>query len=420
MKKFLKIKPEMLMFFILVASVSMGNGLSDSIYANYFKEVYHVTAIQRGFIEFPRELPGMLCMIVISLLGFLGDIRTALIAQLLSLIGLAVLGLVTPTFGVMLVFLFINSMGMHLFMPLRDSIGMSLAESNQVGRRMGQVLSVSSAFTMIASILVFFGFKAGIFSFNSPVKSVFLLGAAAFLCAAVMAAIMSGTAKSKKTSDRKVKFIFRKQYRYYYMVTILKGVQKQIALVYGTWVIVEMLGKKADTMALLYITVGFISMFFLNKLGKWMDKYGIKTMMYVDAISFIGVYVIYGIFVWLITSGKLPKEGLTVWMIYLLFIADRLSMQVGMVNSIYVRSITVNKDEVTSILSTGISLDHVFSILAGVAGGYVWTNLGSHWVFFIAAALSLGNVYVAYRVQPEKEKEEAEKTIKELAEESAV
>jgi hypothetical protein len=95
-------------------------------------------------------------------------------------------------------------------------------------------------------------------------------------------------------------------------------------------------------------------------------------------------------------------------------------MQVGMVNSIYVRSITVNKDEVTSILSTGISLDHLFSILAGVAGGYVWTNLGSHWVFFIAAALSLGNVYVAYRVQPEKEKEEAEKMMQELAEESAV
>lgn len=415
MKKLLKMKPEMMMFFILVASVSLGNGFSDSIYSNYFKEVYNVTAVQRGFIEFPRELPGMLCMVVVGLLGFLGDLRVAFIAQVLAFIGLIILGFFTPSFSVMLIFLFINSMGMHLFMPLRDSIGMSLADPNKVGLRMGQIFSVSSAFSMIAAIIVFFGFNSGFFSFNAPIKVVFLFGSGCFICAIIMSAMMMKRVKSQKKTRGKVKFIFRKQYRYYYTVTILKGVQKQIAFVYGTWVIVELLGKKADTLALLYIIVGFISMFFLNKLGKLMDKFGIKNMMYADAISFVVVYVIYGFFVWGITSGILPKEGFTVWMIYLLFVLDRLSMQIGMVNSIYVRSITLNKNEVTSILSTGISLDHVFSIIAGVAGGFVWAKLGSQWVFFIAAALSLGNVYVAYRVQPEKEKEEVEKKLHELA-----
>lgn len=415
MKKILNMRPEMLMFFILIAAVSLGGGLSDSIYSNYFKEVYKVTTIQRGFIEFPRELPGMLCMVVIGLLGFLGDLRVAFIAQFLTFIGLAILGFITPTFGVMLIFLFINSLGMHLFMPLRDSIGMSLAEPNQVGRRMGQILSVNSAFSMIAAILVFFGFKIGFFSFNTPVKAVFLVGAGCFVCAMLMTIMMVRMVKPQMGRRREVKFIFRKQYRYYYMVTILKGVQKQIAFVYGTWVIVDLLGKKTDTLALLYIVIGFISMFFLNKLGKWMDRFGIKTMMYVDAISFVGVYVIYGFVVWGITSGTLPKGGLTVGMVYFLFILDRLSMQIGMVNSIYVRSITMNKNEVTSILSTGISLDHVFSIIAGVAGGFVWTNFGSQWIFFIAAGLSLGNVYVAYRVQPEQEKEDAEKMLQQLA-----
>lgn len=403
------------MFFILIGAVALANGLSDAIYSNYFKEVYQVTAMQRGFIEFPRELPGMLCALVISLLGFLGDIQIAFIAQVLAFIGLTILGLITPTFSVMLIFLFINSLGMHLFMPLRDSIGMSLAEPNQVGRRLGQIFSVSSALSLTAALLVFFGFKTGVFSFSSPVKWVFLAGAGAFLCAIVMTAIMAGKVNIHKERHRKVRFIFRKQYRYYYMVAILKGVQKQIAFVYGTWVIVDLLGKKADAIALLYIIVGFVSIFFLNKLGKWMDRFGIKNMMYVDALSFIGVYVIYGFVVWGITSGTLPKEGLTVWMVYLLFVLDRLSMQVGMVNSIYVRSITLNGNEVTSILSTGISLDHVFSILAAIAGGFVWTNFGSQWIFFIAAALSLGNVYVAYRVQPEKEKEAVEKMRQELA-----
>jgi hypothetical protein len=172
---------------------------------------------------------------------------------------------------------------------------------------------------------------------------------------------------------------------------------------------VDLLLKKADTLALLTITVGFISIFFFNRLGRWMDKFGIKRMMYVDALTFIGVYIIYGFVVWGITSGVLPNHGLSIWIVYFLFISDRLSMQIGMVNSIYLRSIAWDHDEVTSTLSMGISLDHVVSILAAIAGGYVWTMWGSQWVFFLAAVFSLGNLFVANRVQPDKEKAMAEK-----------
>ncbi len=129
-KRLQGIRKELILYFVLISATALANGLSDSVYSNYFKEVYHVTAFQRGLIEFPRELPGLLCAIVIGLLGFLGDLRLAFIAQILALIGVTVLGLFTPPFAVMLVFLFINSLGMHLFMPLQDAIGMSMAESN--------------------------------------------------------------------------------------------------------------------------------------------------------------------------------------------------------------------------------------------------------------------------------------------------
>jgi predicted MFS family arabinose efflux permease len=95
-------------------------------------------------------------------------------------------------------------------------------------------------------------------------------------------------------------------------------------------------------------------------------------------------------------------------MVYSLFVLDRLSMQMGMVKAIYLRSIAWDEDEVTSTLSMGVSLDHLISIIAAIAGGYIWSKWGSQWVFFMAAAFSLGNLYVAYHVQPEKEKEIAE------------
>lgn len=415
-KKILKLSPEILMFFVLISAVAFGNGLSDGVYANYYKEVYQITAFQRGFIEFPRELPGLLCVFIIGVLGFLGDLRVAFIAQVLAVIGVSILGLFTPPFGVMLIFLFINSMGMHLFFPLQDAIGMSLAEPNQIGRRMGQFSSVRAAFSLMAALLVFFGFRTGFFTFNTSIKWVFIVSASAFACAALVSAIMIRRTKPHKSQFRKIKLIFRKQYRYFYLLTILHGVQKQIAYVYGTWVIVDILMKKADTLAMLTIVVGFISIFFLNMLGKWMDKYGIKRMMYVDALTFIGVYIIYGFVVWGITSSVLPGQGLAIWIVYLLFVMDRLSMQMGMVKSIYLRSIAWNQKDVSSTLSMGVSLDHVVSILAAFAGGYVWAQWGSQWVFFLAAVFSLGNLYVAYRVQPDKEREEAEKIRSELQE----
>jgi MFS family permease len=407
-QKIKQMRPGVFLFFVLVAAVALGNGLSDGVYSNYFKEVYQITAFQRGLIEFPRELPGLLCAVVIGALGFLGDLKTAFIAQILSIIGVTVLGLFTPTFAVMLIFLFINSMGMHMFMPLQDAIGMSLAQPNQVGKRMGQFFSTRAAFNLVAALLVFFGFRYGFFSFATSVKWIFLVSAMAFTFALIITLIMIGRVGTTKKIIRTNKLVIHKQYRYFYMLTILHGVQKQVAYVYGTWVIVDLLLKKADTLALLAITVGFISIFFLNIIGQWMDKYGIKRMMYVDALTFIGVYIIYGFVVWGITSKVLPSAGWSIWIVYLLFVLDRLSMQFGMVKSIYLRSIAFNEQDVVSTLSMGISLDHIVSIMAAIAGGFVWSVWGSQWVFFFAAFFSLGNLYVAYKVQPEKEKAIAE------------
>ncbi|MGI5877287.1 MAG: MFS transporter [Christensenellales bacterium] len=395
-----EIRPEIILFFILIAAVALGNGLSDSIFSNYFKEVYSVTAVQRGFIEFPRELPGLVCALVFGLLGFLGDLRMAFIAQALSLAGLTVLGLFTPAFGLMLVFLFVNSTGMHLFMPLQDAIGMSMAQRGNVGRRLGQFFSVRSAFGLLAALLVFFGFRTGFFTFDTQVKWVFLVGSAAFAVALAATALMIRRIRPSRAPARRLRLVFRREYRYFYLLTILHGVQKQIAYVYGVWVIVDILRRKADTLALLFIAVSFLSIFFLPVLGKWLDRYGIRRMMFVEALAFIGVYIVYGAAVWAITSGTIPAAGWGAWIVYILFILDRLSMQMGMVKSVYLRSIAYSEEEITSTLSAGVSLDHAVSILAALAGGFIWANFGSQYVFFMAAAFSMGNLYAAFRVRP--------------------
>ncbi len=398
-------KKRIYLFFILVGVVAFANGFSDTILSNFFKDAYDINAKQRAFIEFPRELPGFLCVFFVAALSFLGDMRIVLIAQILSCIGICALGIFTPSFMVMLLFLFIYSMGMHVFMPLSDSIGMRLAEPECVGKRVGQFGSIKTTMSFAAGILVFIGFRFGWFTFRTPVKWVFLISAICFLMAIVVACMLVNATKELYTNPpkKKIRFLFRKEYKLYYILATLQGVQKQIAYVFGSWVIIDLLLKGADVMSLLIIVSSFFGIFFFRYVGIWMDTKGIRFMMYVDALTFIVVYTLYGIMVWAISSHILPISTGSVMTIYLLFVLDRLSMQVGIVKSVYLKSIAIVPEDVTSALSTGISLDHMVSIVAAQISGTVWMVWGPQWVFFGAALLSFGNLYIASLI-PQKEK----------------
>lgn len=388
-------KKEVRVYFLILALTALGLGLSDGVFSNYFKEAYNVNAFQRGLIEFPRELPGIISIIVISLLTFLGDIRIAIIAQLLSAIGLLFLGFLTPPFAVMCIFLFINSMGMHLFFPLSDGIGMSLIKDEEVGKKMGRYKGVSTAFSMLASVAVFIGFRTGFFSLTAPVKIIFLIAAVIFVVVFILLIYMNSIVKVPIKEERKLKFTFRKEYKYYYILAIMTGVQKQIMAVYGPWVLIDLLSKKADTIAILGIIGSFIGIFFIPALGRWLDRYGIRKMLYVDAISFIVVYIAYGFLASGFSTGILSKVGIPVILTFVLIILDRMSMQMSMIKTIYLRSIAVDQSEITSTLSFGMSMDHIVSIICAYIGGIIWTSFGPQYIFFFAAAASLVNLAVA-------------------------
>jgi MFS family permease len=195
--------------------------------------------------------------------------------------------------------------------------------------------------------------------------------------------------------DRKLKLIFRKEYKYYYILAIMTGVQKQIMAVYGPWVLIDLLSKRADTIAILGIIGSFIGIFFIPALGRWLDKYGIRKMLYVDAISFIVVYIAYGFLASGFSSGILSKAGIPVILTFILIILDRMSMQMSMIKTIYLRSISVDKSEITPTLSFGMSMDHIVSIICAYIGGIIWTTLGPQYIFFFAAAASFVNLAVA-------------------------
>jgi len=354
-----------------------------------------VTAAQRGFIEFPRELPGLLVIVIVSLFSFLGEIRLALVAQLFSIAGLVVLGLLTPPFAVMLVFLFINSMGMHIFMPLQDSIGLGIIGEENTGSRLGLVNGVRTAAGLGAGLIVFFGFRHGAFSFAHDTKYIFLVGAVFIVGVVFMLIKLRKLIGDPPINTGAGRFLFRKEYKWYYTLAALHGAHKQIAYVFGPWVLIEILLKQADTLAILGMIGSFIGIFFMPMVGKFTDRLGVRRMMYIEGFAFVAMYIVFGIVSSGLMTGALAHVGIPVLIVYGLFIVDRMTMSLGMVRVLYLRSIAWDQSEVSPTLSTGISLDHAISIICAYLGGLAWAAWGPEFVFYIAAALSLGNVVVA-------------------------
>jgi MFS family permease len=378
---------------VIIALSGLGMGLSDSVLGNYFYDAFDVDALQRGWIELPRELPGVLVMFVVSALAFLGDIRLSLISQALKIIGIMVMALFSPTFSVMLFFLFINSLGMHMFMPLYASIGMSLAKDGRFGTIMGRIHGVRQAFTMIAAIMIFVGFRFDFFSFTTPVIVNFLI--AGILYVAVFILLVYMRRFVVETKPEKSKFVIKKIYTKYYLLAMLFGARKQIMYVFGPWVLIELLGFGADNMALLIIAGAGIGVFFMPLIGKWVDRFGNAKIMIIEAAIFLAIYLGYGIISAGLHDGWLMGVTAVVIIAIAVNIADRMTIQFGMVRSVYMRSIAETPEDVTPTLATGMALDHVVSIASAVICGFLWWELGPQYVFIFAGVLTVLNLFVA-------------------------
>jgi hypothetical protein len=384
-----------MLFVVISAFVGLSLALSDQILANYFKEAYDVGAQQRGLLEFPRELPGVLALFAIAAITFLGDIRMAIVSQFLSAGAILLLGFWRPEFYIMCIILFIYSLGQHMYIALGDSVGLSLAESGNMGQIIGRFNGVKVAFLMVGGVVTFFGFKFGLFDFENPIL-VFILSAAAFAIAGVLLmSLFRMTNTDKKASKVNSKFVFRREYLRYYVYCALYGGRKQIMIVFSPWVLIDLLGFKTDTMSILSV-IGFgIGIFFIPAVGRLIDKLGVKKVMYIEAGAFIAVYLAYGFLSKYVNEHIVVLTGVAMMLVYFLNIVDRMSAQFSMVRAIYMRKIAIVPEDVTPSLSLGMAIDHVVAIGGAYICGFIWEAWGPEYVFLIAGALSLGNMIVA-------------------------
>ena len=365
-------------FTLVVCLSAIAGGLGSATFSNYFKEVYHVDSAQRGFLEIPRESPGVLCALIISALAGFSDIGIAAVSQVLVMVGLMVMGAFSPSYGMMMIFLFIQSLGMHLFMPLNDAISMDLAREGEVGKTLGNFKSKANMCTMVTAFVIFAGYRWGFFSFEDKILKPFVI-------AAILSLIAAG------------------------LLVYMKKIMPRTQLVFGPWIIIELMGKGADTVALLGIVTSFIGAFFSKYLGKMLDEKGLKYTMIFEGGYLLVVIAALGAAAGALERGGLGSHGIWVFLVYCLYILAFLLEQFNMVHAFMMRKLAIDPSEVTASLSVGLSLDHILAITVSAVLGVIWEKFGAEYVFFLTAATSLMQIGVGLYMGRQLAKQEMQR-----------
>ena len=84
------------------------------------------------------------------------------------------------------------------------------------------------------------------------------------------------------------------------------------------------------------------------------------------------------------------------------FVLDSIISLASMAANVYVRDLSDSREELTATLSTGISVNHLISVLIALLGGYIWKKVGIEVLFSLSAILGIINsIFAATISKPE-------------------
>jgi predicted MFS family arabinose efflux permease len=376
---------ELKLFVGAALAVGMAYSIVDSTFNNFLDERFALTGLERSVLELPREFPGFLVVFVSVLLWFLCSRRLGAVAMLLGVVGTLLMGFASPTYTIMLAWLFVYSLGQHVFIPLSSTIGMELAKGGETGRRLGQLNALRSLSAIIGSFIVFIGFKFMGFTFHHT----FALAAIAF---AVAAALMFAM-KPEQTHRPTMYLKLHREYRLYYVLAVFYGSRKQIFFTFAPWVLVTVFHQPTQTIATLMTIGGMIGILFQPFLGRAIDRLGERFIIASEAALLVFVCFGYGF------AKFLLPEGAAFLVACVCFLLDQMLMSVNMARHTYIKKIALHPTHVQPALTSSVTIDHIFSMTVAVVGGIIWSALGFQYVFLLGTLIALANFVAALKIR---------------------
>ena len=386
------ISKDLLLFLIISVLMGIVLAVESTTFANRLYEDLNFTVLQRSGLEAPRELPGLLTVVIIGLLSGMGDIRMAALANIVGGIGLLAFGQIPGVFSLVLVTLLVYSTGQHLYFPLSSTIAMQFAKGDRFGARLGQIQGLGSAAIIVASAVLYLIYRFLDVSYST----VFTFAGVVLILAGVLFLFMRNDIKENNHGKR---FVFKKEYKMYYALATVNGARKQITLTFAPWLLIDIFGQPVTVITALFFLVCVMNLFFKPWYGHLIDRKGESYALKLEA------FVMFAACVGFAFSKSLFPFQVALILVGISYVADKLMESAGMARATYVRKMCHEPSEVSRTLAMGQSMDHVVSMTIPLLAGYVWYANGSGgyvYVFIGGMVISALNYYLASQLRVPK------------------
>ncbi|RPI64724.1 MAG: MFS transporter [Planctomycetaceae bacterium] len=377
------------MFFVSLAVAGVGFALTLQIAlnANFAVQEMNLDGYHQGILEAFRESCGIFAFILLALLAGLAEPIIGAIVLVFLAVGLGsycfVPAPVSPWmehFPWLVVASMVWSQGLHIWMPLPNSMTLAMSEPGRAGRNLGVVSAAGAAGSAVglavAITLTYFHWL--------PIRPLYIVAGAAALVAAVACI---GIPRGIKVPGNKL--VFRWKYWLFYMMNFLEGWRKQIFMAFAGYFLVKKYGTPLETMLLLYLIIQCISWVISPFVGRLIDRIGERKILVFYYASLTFVFVGY-------------SQIQHAYLLYALFILDSAFFACTMAMTTYVNRIAPPCDH-TATLSMGVAINHVAAVAMPFVGAWIWEHYGYQWVFYlgvIGAAASVGLVLLLPRHKP--------------------
>lgn len=374
------IRKVMVIVLVALFLAQLGGGLYDVLFSNYLSDVLHLDAEQRGFMELPRELPGVLSLFVMSALFFLNEIRLAAVSVLLAALGTYFMMYLGDGSGMWELSLCVTtaSLGLHILMGTVDSIVMHTARPENRSLRLGQMRALGTAASLIGALFIWIKWK-----FNHDFAWDYALVIGVFILSAIMLFFMKSPEFPRRKSVRE-NFILRREYAVYYGIETLHGIRKQLYMTFGFWLLVNTLQQPPSRIGMIVLCSGVIGLFVQPLIGWCIKRYGEKKITMFDSTVLSLLCLVYAF-----APDILPPQW-TVIAVAGCFVLDKVLFAMGMARTTYIARICgERRSDITPCIYTGIAINHVASIAYGVVGGLIWAHTGGPQLVFLTGGLAV-------------------------------
>ena len=383
-----KFKPLLLSLLITGLALGLYKGMLD----NFLAEVVQMNEMDRGVMEFFRELPGVLLIFILAVLYMFSAEAIYKIGAVIMLVGMAMVASLPATKVLATLSICVYSLGEHIQLGMKNTLTLSYAKKDRGGEALGVQGAANQIGTLVGYLVIVVVFS--MVTKDQPYRVFFAVAA---VLTGIAAAISMGLTGKSQADATKRRFYFHKKYHKFYMLEMFYGARKQVFMTFGPYVLILFYGANAATISLLF-AISAVACFFASPVvGKIIDKIGYKVVMVSDTLILVIVCFFYGF-----AHHIFPRDVAFV-ICCVNYVLDAVISLASMATNVYVKDLSDNADEVKATISTGVSINHLISVFIALCGGWLWKSLGIEILFICSAVLGLCNSAYALTVKSRKQ-----------------